>query len=118
MYGGDRRPSVTQAVPVNVCVGTLTKTSATVCGITAACADCTLDSRSDVGVCDRHVPDHPVRADPGDVNRAVDNIARGRSEAHNAMKQYPQKSTETSRPGAGGIYLRGDSDNLRFDLDL
>jgi Flp pilus assembly protein TadG len=35
-------PSVNQTTPVNVCVGTLTKTSGTVCGITAVCADCTL----------------------------------------------------------------------------
>lgn len=37
-------PSVTQATPVNVCVGTLTKTNVTVCGVSAACADCTLDT--------------------------------------------------------------------------
>jgi Flp pilus assembly protein TadG len=36
--------TVTQAAPVAVCVGTLTKTSGSVCGITAVCADCALDA--------------------------------------------------------------------------
>jgi Flp pilus assembly protein TadG len=37
-------PSVTQSTPVNVCAGTLNKTSASVCGVTAVCADCALDA--------------------------------------------------------------------------
>ena len=37
-------PAVTQAKPVNVCVGTLTKTSTSVCGLSLACGDCALDT--------------------------------------------------------------------------
>jgi Flp pilus assembly protein TadG len=43
-------PSVNQNTPVNVCVGTLTKTSTTVCGLAAACGDCALDAANGSGI--------------------------------------------------------------------
>lgn len=43
-------PSVTQGTPVNVCVGTLTKTSTSVCNISLACGDCALDVTNGSGI--------------------------------------------------------------------
>ena len=36
--------TVTQSAPIAVCVGTLSSTSSTVCGLTATCADCALNT--------------------------------------------------------------------------